>query len=92
MISELKKTGELGRRCRCRPVRYLNNVVERDHRVIERRIRACQGLRAFHSARRTIQGIEVMNMIRKGQVRWVAKGDTVEQVAFVGRLFGLKTA
>ena len=92
MISELKKTGELGRRCRCRPVRYVNNVVEQDHRAIKRRVRACQGLRAFRSARRTIQGIEVMNMIRKGQVRWVAKGDTVGQVAFVGRLFGLTTA
>ena len=87
-ISELKKTGELGRRCRCRPVRYLNNVVEQDHRAIKRRVRACQGFRAFHSARRTIQGIEVMNMIRKGQVRWVAKRDTVGQVAFVGRLVG----
>ena len=32
VISELKKTGELGRRCRCRPVRYLNNIVEQDHR------------------------------------------------------------
>jgi transposase, IS6 family len=63
VISELKKTGELGRRCRCRPVRYLNNVVEQDHRAIKRRVRACQGFRAFHSARRTIQGIEVMNMI-----------------------------
>jgi transposase, IS6 family len=92
VISELKKTGELGRRCRCRPVRYLNNVVEQDHRAIKRRVRACQGFRAFHSARRTIQGIEVMNMIRKGQIRWVAKGDTVGQVAFVGRLFGLTTA
>jgi transposase, IS6 family len=92
VISELKKTGELGRRCRCRPVRYLNNVVEQDHRAIKRRVRACQGFRAFHSARRTIQGIEVMNMIRKGQVRWVAKGDTVGQVAFVARLFGLTTA
>src|ERR1700704_2263659 len=29
-IAELKKTGDLGRRCRCRPVRYLNNIVEQD--------------------------------------------------------------
>ncbi len=92
VISELKRTGELGRRCRCRPVRYLNNVVEQDHRAIKRRVRACQGFRAFHSVRRTIQGIEVMNMIRKGQVRWIVKGDTVGQVAFVGRLLGLTTA
>src|SRR3954471_10928410 len=39
-IEELKSTRELGRRCRCRPVRYLNNVVEQDHRAIKRRVRA----------------------------------------------------
>ena len=39
-IDELKRTRELGRRCRCRPVRYLNNVVERDHGAIKRRVRA----------------------------------------------------
>src|SRR6202158_1218750 len=75
VISELKRTGELGRRCRCRPVRYLNNIVEQDHRAIKRRVRACQGFRSFQSATRTIQGIELMNMIRKGQVRWLPKGD-----------------
>ena len=44
-IEELKRTRELGRRCRCRPIRYLNNVVEQDHRVIKRRVRAMQGFR-----------------------------------------------
>ena len=63
VISELKGAGELGRRCRCRPVRYLNNVVEQDHRAIKRRVRAMQGFRAFYSAWRTIQGIETVNMI-----------------------------
>jgi len=28
-------TGEIGRRCRCRPVRYLNNMVEQDHRAVK---------------------------------------------------------
>ena len=69
-IEELKGTRELGRRCRCRPVRYLNNIVEQDHRAIERRIRAMQGIRSFHSAARTIQGIKTVNMIRKGQIFW----------------------
>src|SRR5947199_5129860 len=89
VISELKRSGELGRRCRCRPVRYLNNVVEQDHRSIKRRVRAMQGFRSFHSARRTIQGIETVNMIRKGQVRWLAKGDIAGQVAFISSLFSL---
>ena len=39
---------ELSRRCR--PVRYLNNLVEQDHRAIKRRVRAMQGFRSFHSA------------------------------------------
>ena len=47
VICELKKAGELGRRCRCRPVRYLNNIVEQDHRAIKRRVRASQDFPRF---------------------------------------------
>ena len=72
-ISELKRTAVLGRRCRCRPIRYLNNILEQDHRAVKRRLRACQGFRSFHAAWRTLQGIEAMNMIRKGQVRWIGR-------------------
>ena len=88
-ISELRRTGELGRCCRCRPIRYLNNIVEQDHRAIKRRVRASQGFRAFHSASRTLQGIETMNMIRKGQVRWIAKDDVAGQAMFVEDILGL---
>jgi IS6 family transposase len=48
-----------------------------------------QGFRSFHSAWRTIQGIETVNMIRKGQIRWLAKGDIAGQVAFISSLFSL---
>jgi transposase, IS6 family len=89
VIEELKRAGGLGRRCRCRPVRYLNNIVEQDHRAIKRRVRASQGFRSFDSAARTIQGIETVNMIRKGQVRWLEKDDITGQIAFVTGLFGL---
>jgi transposase-like protein len=92
VITELKKSGELGRRCRCRPVPYLNNIVEQDHRAIKRRVRASQRSRSFQSARRTIQGIEMMNMIRKGQIRWLAKGDIAGQVTFISGLLGLTSA
>ena len=91
-ILELKRTRELGQRCRCRLVRYLNNVVEQDHRTIKRRVRAMQGFRAFHSAWRTIQGIEIVNMIRKGQVRWLPKDDIFGQAAFIAGLFGVAIA
>ena len=89
VIADLKRIGELVQRCRCRPVRYLNNIVEQEHRAIKRRVRASQGFRSLDSAARTIQGFETVNMIRKGQVRWLPKDDIAGQVAFVARLFGL---
>jgi len=70
----------------------LKNIVEQDHRAVKRRVRAMQGFRAFHSAWRTLQGIETMNMIRKGQVRWLPKNDIAGQVAFIRNLFGLNSA
>ena len=92
VIEELKRTRELGRRCRCRPVRYLNNIVEQDHRAIKRRVRASQGFRSFDSAWRTIQGIETVNMIRKGQIRWLPKDNILGQAAFMTGLFGVAIA
>ena len=37
-ISDLRDSGELSRRCRCRPLPYLNNILEQDHRFIKKRI------------------------------------------------------
>jgi transposase, IS6 family len=88
-IEELKATRELGRHCRCRPIPYLNNVLEQDHRFIKKRILASLWFRSVDGALRTIQGYEAMNMIRKGQIRWLAKGDIVEQVRFVNQTFGI---
>jgi IS6 family transposase len=89
VVNELKKQRALGQRCRCRVVPYLNNIVEQDHRAIKRRVNASLGFRSFDGAQRTIQGYEAMNMIRKGQVRWLAKGDITEQVRFIKSIFGL---
>ena len=90
-IAELKQTGELGRRCRCRcrPAPYLNNVLEQDHRFVKKRIAASLWFRSVDGALRTIEGYEAMNMIRKGQIRWLAKGDTVGQLRFIERVFGI---
>jgi transposase-like protein len=49
-ISELKQSGELGRRCRCRPCPYLNNIVEQDHRFIKKRIAAALWFRSVSGA------------------------------------------
>ena len=60
--------------------------MEQNHRAIKRRVRAMQVFRAFHSAWRTVQGIETVNMIRKGQIRWLARDDIAGQVAFISGL------
>ena len=88
-IRDIKKEGILRRRCRHRPVQYLNNILEQDHRAIKRRVNAKQGFREFQAARRTIQGYEAINMIRKGQVRWVDRNDVRRQTQFINRLFEL---
>jgi transposase-like protein len=56
-----------------RQVKYLNNIVEQDHRAIKRMVRAMLGFKAFWSAAITIAGIEIMHMIRKGQLRSTEK-------------------
>ena len=88
-IPDIQKEGTLRRRCRHRPVQYLNNILEQDHRAIKRRVNAKQGFREFEAARRTIQGYEAMNMIRKGQVRWVGKTKVRRQIRFIHKLFEL---
>src|SRR5215472_2277995 len=88
-ITELKTSGELGRRCRCRPCPYLNNVLEQDHRFLKRRMAASLWFRSVDGAIRTIAGYEAMNIIRKGQVRWLAKGDIPGQVRFIESVFGI---
>jgi transposase-like protein len=89
VVAELKQEGQLGRRCRCRTCPYLNNIVEQDHRAIKRRVNASQGFRSFHGARRTIQGYEVVHMIRKGQMRWLPKGDVLGLILFLNDTLGL---
>jgi putative transposase len=52
-----------------RQVKYLNNVVEQDHRAIKRITRPMLGFKDFRRARIILSGIEVMHMIRKGQMK-----------------------
>jgi transposase, IS6 family len=89
VIEEFKQQRALARRCRCRIVPYLNNIVEQDHRSIKRRVNASLGFRSFDGAQRTIQGYEAMHMIRKGQVRWLSKHDIAAQVRFIKVIFGI---
>ena len=64
-----------------RHAKYLNNIVEQDHRAVKRVVRPMLGFKSFWSARCTIAGIEVMHAIRKGQlgIRGEAPQTPVEQ-------------
>ena len=50
-----------------RQVKYLNNIVEQDHRAIKRVTRPMLNFKSFRSARCVLAGIELMHLIRKGQ-------------------------
>jgi IS6 family transposase len=88
-FQELKAEGVLSRRCRLRQCKFLNNIVEQDHRTVKRRTKLAMGYGSFRTAWRTIQGIETMHLIRKGRVRRVPKDDVAAQIRFLHRLFGL---
>ena len=52
-----------------RQSKYMNNIVEQNHRAIKRIVRPMLGFKSFHCARCVIAGIETMHMIKKGQLR-----------------------
>jgi len=75
--------------CNLRCVKYLNNVIEQGHHAIRRRWGAMQCFRSFHTAERTIEGVEAAHMMRKGQVKRLDGRDSVGQAKFDAGLFGV---
>jgi hypothetical protein len=57
-----------------RQCKYLNNIVERDHRAVKRITRPLQGFKDFRCAGIILSGVELMLMIRKGQMRDDGRG------------------
>ena len=66
-----------------RPCKYLNNIIEQDHRYVKKKTRSALGFKAFYSAHATLQGIELIQMIRKGQVRPIPDGSFIEQFNYL---------
>ena len=67
----------------------MNNILEQDHRYVKKRVVASQGFRSVDGALNTIAGYEAMNIIRKGQIRWLSRADVLGQVRFIERIFGI---
>src|SRR5690349_5038064 len=90
-IEQLKEEGAVDETCRHRVGRYLNNVVEQDHRAIKRRVKASQHFRSFWAAWRTLAGYEAVHMIRKGQAFGSSSdGSAVPLQAFIASMFGFE--
>ncbi len=67
-----------GKRTVVRQLKYLNNIAGQDHRAIKRRTRPMLGFKDFRCARILLSGIELMHMIRKGQMK---SGDRLQTPA-----------
>jgi transposase-like protein len=90
-IERLKTEGALDKNCRHRVGRYLNNLVEQDHRAIKRRVKASQHFRSFWGAWRTLAGYEAVHAIRKGQAFGSSSdGRAVPVHAFIMTIFGFQ--
>ena len=85
-IDELKNEKKLSKNIEIRQVKYLNNIVEQDHRSVKRIITPMLGFQSFRSASKTLKGIEAMNMVKKGQVNNLNYSG-LSEVKYINQLF-----
>jgi len=85
----LKAVGALAAPCELRQSKYLNNLVQQDHRFMKRLVKPGMGFFSFEMAWNTLQGYESMNILRKRQMHGVEKGNIFGQISFLASLFGL---
>ena len=87
-IDELKNEKNLFKNVEIRQTRYLNNMIKQDHRSIKRIIVPMLGFQFFHSASKTLKGIEAMNMVKKRQVNNL-NYSFFNEVKYINQLFGI---
>ena len=68
-VADLKQSGALPKRVKVRSSKYLNNIVEQDHRRVKQRLSPMLGLKSFRTAAVVIGGIELAEKIKKGQFK-----------------------
>ena len=79
-------SGTLSVKTTLRKIKYLNNIIEQDHRFIKRKVKPMLGFDSFRTAEKAICGIEIMNMIRKGQVEEIQC--VRSEVEFINKIMG----
>lgn len=87
-IEQLKKEKSILDGMQIRQQKYLNNIVEQDHRFIKKRVRSMLGLKTFRTANQIICGVEMMHMLKKGQLQQGVKS-VKNEIEFIHRLFGV---
>ena len=88
MIRELKAEKCIPNEIPLRVKKYLNNIIEQDHRFIKKRIRNMLGLKSLQTARKMIAGIEAIHMVKKGQTLQGEKS-VQRQIHLINEIFGL---
>ena len=88
VIPALKEEKKILLNTSLRQIKYLNNIIEQDHRFIKKKVKYTLGFKSFKSAKKTLCGIEAMHMIRKEQVKNQVKSVLFE-VQFINELFGI---
>jgi transposase-like protein len=87
-IEELKEEKQVPKDIRIRQIKYLNNIVEQDHRFIKKRVRPMLGFKSFDTAISILSGVEAMHMIKKEQIE-LEDQSVQNQIQFINNLFGL---
>ena len=90
-IQQLKQEKKIPEGIQVRQIRYLNNIVEQDHRFVKRRVRVrtMLGFKSFRTATCIVSDIEVMHMMKKGQVHQQQVKSVQNEVEFIHKLFGI---
>ncbi|QGN79364.1 Integrase core domain protein (plasmid) [Piscirickettsia salmonis] len=84
-----KDEGLFSSQCKLRRVKYLNNCIENDHKAVKRKSRFRQWYQSLSTARPTIDIMEAMRMVQKGQLRYIKKQNICAQNQLIDKLFGL---
>lgn len=87
-IQELKEEKRMPESIQIRQVKYLNNIVEQDHRFIKKRARSMLGFKSYKTAISILSGVETMHMMKKGQLHLQVKS-AQNEVRFIRKLFGI---
>jgi transposase, IS6 family len=88
-IQQLKDEQKMPEGIQMRQVKYLNNIVEQDHRFIKKRVRSMLGFKTYETATSIVRGMEAMHMMKKGQVHQQQVKSVQNRKEFIDKLFGI---